>query len=77
MGKDIEIVICVGVKKGIEYEIIGYIVVMKYKYFEFLVFLMGGDDFFFDMKLKSVIFVDRFLVLKGLNRILNYNNGRI
>ncbi|MEQ2934615.1 pantothenate kinase, partial [Bacteroides fragilis] len=39
--------------------------------------LTGGDDFSFDTKLKSVIFADRFLVLKGLNRILNYNNGRI
>ena len=29
--------------------------------------------FSFDTKLKSIIFADRFLVLKGLNRILNYN----
>ncbi|MBD9101171.1 MAG: pantothenate kinase, partial [Bacteroides caccae] len=30
-----------------------------------------------DSSVKSIIFADRFLVLKGLNRILNYNNGRI
>ena len=54
-----------------------YITAMKHKYPELLVFLTGGDDFSFDTKLKSVIFADRFLVLKGLNRILNYNNGRI
>ena len=77
MGKDTETAIHAGVKKGIEYEIAGYITAMKHKYPELLVFLTGGDDFSFDTKLKSVIFADRFLVLKGLNRILNYNNGRI
>ena len=74
MGKDTETAIRAGVKKGIEYEIAGYITAMKHKYPELLVFLTGGDDFSFDTKLKSVIFADRFLVLKGLNRILNYNN---
>ncbi len=50
---------------------------MKHKYPELLVFLTGGDEFSFDSSVKSIIFADRFLVLKGLNRILNYNNGRI
>lgn len=77
MGKDTETAIRAGVVKGIEYEISGYIGTMKHKYPELLVFLTGGDDFSFDTKLKSVIFADRFLVLKGLNRILNFNNGRI
>ena len=63
--------------KGMEYEISGYIEAMKHKYPELLVFLTGGDDFSFDSSVKSAIFADRFLVLKGLNRILNYNNGRI
>lgn len=77
MGKNTETAIRAGVIKGIEYEISGYITALKHKYPELLVFLTGGDDFSFDTKLKSVIFADRFLVLKGLNRILNYNNGRI
>lgn len=77
MGRDTETAIRAGVLKGMEYEISGYIESMKHKYPELLVFLTGGDDFSFDTKLKSVIFADRFLVLKGLNRILNYNNGRI
>lgn len=77
MGKDTETAIRAGVIKGIEYEISGYITALKHKYPELLVFLTGGDDFSFDTKLKSIIFADRFLVLKGLNRILNYNNGRI
>ena len=77
MGRDTETAIRAGVLKGMEYEISGYIESMKHKYPELLVFLTGGDDFSFDTNVKSVIFADRFLVLKGLNRILNYNNGRI
>ena len=77
MGRDTETAIRAGVLKGMEYEISGYISAMKHKYPELLVFLTGGDDFSFDTNLKSVIFADRFLVLKGLNRILNFNNGRI
>lgn len=77
MGKNTEDAIRSGVLKGIEYEITGYIVAMKYKYPDLLVFLTGGDEFSFDSSIKSIIFADRFLVLKGLNRILNFNNGRI
>ena len=77
MGRDTETAIRAGVLKGMEYEISGYIESMKHKYPELLVFLTGGDGFSFDSSVKSIIFADRFLVLKGLNRILNYNNGRI
>ncbi len=77
MGKDTDTAIRAGVLRGIEYEIAGYIKAMKYKYPELLVFLTGGDDFSFDTNLKNIIFADRFLVLKGLNRILNYNNGKL
>ena len=77
MGRDTETAMRAGVLKGIEYEISGYIESMKHKYPELLVFLTGGDEFSFETNVKSVIFADRFLVLKGLNRILNYNNGRI
>ncbi|WP_370526837.1 type III pantothenate kinase [Bacteroides sp. 51] len=77
MGKDTETAIRAGVMKGVEYEIQGYIMYLRHKYPELLVFLTGGDEFSFDSKLKNIIFADRFLVLKGLNRILNYNNGRI
>ncbi len=77
IGRDTDTAIRAGVLKGMEYEISGYIESMKHKYPELLVFLTGGDDFSFDSSIKSIIFADRFLVLKGLNRILNYNNGRI
>ncbi len=74
IGKDTETAIRAGVLKGMEYEIAGYIRAMKHKYPELLVFLTGGDDFSFDTNLKNIIFADKFLVLKGLNRILNYND---
>ena len=77
MGRDTDTAIRAGVLKGMEYEISGYIMALKHKYPELLVFLTGGDDFSFDTNLKSIIFADRFLVLKGLNRILNYNNDKI
>lgn len=77
MGKDTESAIRAGVMKGMEYEIEGYIRAMKYKYPQLLVFLTGGDEFSFDTNVKSIIFADRFLVLKGLNRILNYNNDKV
>lgn len=76
-GKDTETAIRAGVQKGIEYEISGYIREMKSKYPSLFVFLTGGDEFSFDESIKSIIFADKFLVLEGLNRILNYNNGRI
>ncbi len=77
IGKDTDTAIRAGVLSGMKFEIEGYISRMKHKYPELLVFLTGGDDFSFDTNLKSIIFADRFLVLKGLNRILNYNNGKI
>ncbi|MGN0256842.1 MAG: pantothenate kinase, partial [Bacteroides sp.] len=45
-----------------------------HKYPQLLVFLTGGCRFSFDTNLKNIIFADKFLVLKGLNRIVLYNN---
>ena len=73
-GQSTETAIRSGVIHGIEYEMSGYIRQLQKKYPALLVFLTGGDDFSFETKLKSIIFADRFLVLKGLNRILTYND---
>ncbi|KAA6311537.1 Type III pantothenate kinase, partial [termite gut metagenome] len=77
IGESTETAIRCGILKGIEYEITGYITNFRSKYPNLLVFLTGGDNFSFDTKVKNSIFADKFLVLKGLNRILNYNNGKI
>ena len=73
-GNSTETAIRSGVIRGIEHEISGYIQHLKKNYPSLLVFLTGGDDFSFDTNLKSGIFADGFLVLKGLNRILEYND---
>lgn len=73
-GQTTETAIRSGVIHGIEFEMEGYISQLRKKYPKLFVFLTGGDEFSFDTKLKSVIFADAFLVLKGLNRILDYNN---
>lgn len=70
-GVDTDTAIRAGVMQGLEYEMSGYIDAMKQKYPDLLVFLTGGKHFPFESKLKNSIFVDKFLVLRGLNRILN------
>ena len=77
MGKDTETAIRAGVWQGVRYELEGYIASLTHKYPQLLVFLTGGDEIPFDTNLKSIIFADKFLVLKGLNRILSYNNDEI
>ena len=72
-GKSTETAIRSGVIRGIEHEIQGYIGQLRKNYPSLLVFLTGGNEFSFDTNLKSGIFADGFLVLKGLNRILEYN----
>ena len=62
-----------GVVNGLIYEIDAYIDVLKKKYANLFVFLTGGDTFFLAAKLKNSIFADTKLLIKGLNRILNYN----
>ena len=74
LGYNTETAIRSGVIKGMEFEISGYITHLQKKYPELLVFLTGGDEFSFDTNLKNIIFADKFLVLKGLNRILEYND---
>ena len=73
-GKSTETAIRSGVIRGIEHEISGYIRLLRKNYPSLLVFLTGGNEFSFDTNLKSGIFADGFLVLKGLNRILEYND---
>ena len=65
--------ILIGVQKGIEYEMRGFINAFALQYPDLKVILTGGDTFFFDRKLKKTIFAEPNLVSIGLNRILNYN----
>lgn len=73
MGYNTETAIRAGVVKGVILEMDGYISEYKLKYPDLFVFLTGGHSFYFETKLKNSTFADVNLVLKGLNRILNYN----
>ena len=75
IGYDTETAIRSGVINGICHEIEGYINEFKQKYCDVLVFLTGGDEKPLKNRIKSCIFADKYLVAKGLNRILNdYGN---
>ncbi len=77
MGYDTETAIRSGVLRGMKYEIEGYIRSMRSKYPNLLVFLTGGDKINFDTNIKNIIFADKFIVPRGLNKILDYNNDKI
>lgn len=73
MGYSTETAIRSGVLRGMKYEIEGYIKSMRSKFPNLEVFLTGGDHINFDTNIKNLIFTDRYIVPRGLNRILDYN----
>lgn len=73
LGYDTETAIRSGVLRGMKYEIEGYIRSMRSKYPHLTVFLTGGDKILFDTAIISSIISDKYLVSRGLNRILDYN----
>ncbi|MCE9540132.1 MAG: type III pantothenate kinase [Bacteroidetes bacterium] len=62
-----------GVEIGIIAELEGIIDSYKQLFPDINVVLTGGDANFFEKRLKRRIFTDSFLILKGLNCILNHN----
>lgn len=73
MGYDTETAIRSGVLRGMKYEIEGYIRSMRAKYPHLLVFLTGGNKIKFDTTIIDTIIDDKYIVPRGLNRILDYN----
>lgn len=76
LGTDTQTAIRCGVTDGIKYEIEGYIRCFLAKYPELLVVLTGGVHLDLQLSAEMPIFVDDFIVPRGLNRILEYNNER-
>lgn len=72
-GYDTETAVRSGVINGLRYELAGFISVLEVKYPSLLVFLTGGDAEIFDIKAKSSIFAVPDLVLRGLARIVEFN----
>ena len=73
LGYDTATALRSGVVWGIKYEIEGYIRRFRRKYPHVSVFLTGGDIKKLRISTKSSIFADDFLVPRGLNQILDYN----
>lgn len=62
-----------GVQLGIVAEVQGFIDQYRQHYPDIKIVLTGGDVKFFEKRLKKPIFADSFLILKGLNAILEFN----
>lgn len=73
LGYNTETAIRSGVMQGVFYEVNGYIQDLRHKYPDLLVFLTGGSVKYFEDRIKSPIFADNNIVLKGLNCIIKYN----
>ena len=73
IGLDTESSIISGVQKGVISEITDVINIYKQHNKDTVVAVTGGDCFFFEKELKNSIFADPFLLMKGLNEILDYN----
>ena len=73
MGYDTETAIRSGVLRGMKYEIEGYIKSMRAKFPHLQVFLTGGNRINFDEDIRKLAFTDKYIVPRGLNKILDYN----
>ena len=76
LGYDTETAMRSGVIRGMTFEIEGYIRHFLSKYPDLLVFFFFFDEVHFDSSIKNIIFADKYLVPRGLNRILNFNNEK-
>ena len=74
LGDTTETAIRNGVLRGVEYEIEGYVNAFLAKYPRLFVYLTGGVHLDLHFSEKISIFADNFIVPKGLNRILEYND---
>jgi type III pantothenate kinase len=72
-GVDTESAIISGVMNGIKEEVSGIINEYEARFANLKVVATGGDSGLFVTLLKSEIFARPYLVLEGLNRILNYH----
>ena len=76
IGQDTQTSLLSGVQTGAAAEMQNFINLYQEQYPTLMVILTGGDAPFFANRLKKQIFVDPFLVLRGLNEILEFVNGQ-
>ena len=73
IGNDTTSSINSGVQQGMIAEVKEVIDTFRKENKDTVVILTGGDCFFFEKELKNSIFANPFLVMEGLNEILDYN----
>ena len=73
IGQDTETSLLSGGQMGVVMEISGFIAAYQKKFGKINIILTGGDSAFLAEHLEFPIFVNNNLVLRGLNKILNYN----
>ncbi|MGN0282223.1 MAG: type III pantothenate kinase [Prevotella sp.] len=76
IGTSTETAIRSGVMNGIRHELEGYICEFKSKYPNLLVYLTGGFHIDLHNSEKMCTFADEYLVPRGLNAILQYNEAQ-
>jgi type III pantothenate kinase len=76
IGKNTETSIRSGVQNGVLHEVDGIIDKYKSLFHELKVVVSGGDYKYFDKTLKNNIFATPNIVLKGLNRIHDFNEKK-
>ncbi|MDF1672669.1 MAG: type III pantothenate kinase [Vicingaceae bacterium] len=76
VGNSTENSIISGVYNGLRNEIQGIINNYLLQYKNLKIVVTGGDRNLFDLEPKNRIFADEFLVLKGLNKILRFNEKK-
>ena len=65
-----------GVYYGIQAEVNGFIQQYLQEHNDLQIIITGGDAHLFDIAPKNRIFADEFIVLRGLNEILKYNDQK-
>lgn len=73
IGKNTKESILSGVVNGVVAEINGITNIYQKDYENLRIILTGGDAFFFEKKLKNIIFANSNLLIIGLNEILQHN----
>jgi len=73
IGENTHSSIISGVEQGILSEVREIINIYKKENKEIIICVTGRDCFFFENEFKNSIFADPFLLMKGLNKILDYN----
>ncbi len=76
VGTDTQSAMLSGVLNGVIAEVDGIITGYKIRYTQLKVVLSGGDEKYFDKRLKNNIFALPNFVLRGLNKILDFNEEK-